>query len=71
MTTKRTTQKIPAHALRVMADLFMGYISKDKTNLLQEIVEYHCYSVNPRELVVSHDFIKALNSETLLKDPLL
>ena len=32
------------------------------------MVEYHCYMVNPRELVVSTDFIKNLNSETALNN---
>ena len=67
-TTKRTTQTIPAGSLRVMADFFMGYISCDRASLLNEIVEFHCYNVNPRDLVVAHEFFKALNSETALKD---
>ena len=40
-TSKRTTQKIPGHALRTVSDLFMGYLQKDKANRLQGIVEYH------------------------------
>ena len=67
-TTKRTTQQIPAGSLRVMADFFMGYISCDRASLLNEIVEFHCYNVNPRDLAVAHEFFKALNSETALKD---
>ena len=46
----------------------MGYISCDRASLLNEIVEFHCYNVNPRDLAVAHEFFKALNSETALKD---
>ena len=65
-TSKRTTQKIPVYALRTVADLFMGYLNKDRADLLAEIVEYHCYSVNPRELVVAIDFIKNLNDPSMI-----
>ena len=69
--TKRTTQKILGGALRTVDDLFMGYLNKDRADLLAEIVEFHCYSVNPRELVVSLCFIKSLNDPVLNNAPLV
>ena len=70
-TIKRTTQKIPAGQLRIIADLFMQYLNKDRADLLEEIVEFHCYEVNPRELVVSTEFIKSLNDQSLFNVPLV
>ena len=38
---------------------------------MAEIVEYHCNEVNPRELVISTDFIKNMNDTSLYNVPLV
>ena len=70
--SKRTTSKVNQTTMRIVAEFFNKYLERDQANLLQEMVEFHSMMVNPAELVVSTEFLKALtNEEHLVGAPFL
>ena len=57
---KRNPSKISARVIQNMAKFFVQFLQSNDQHLVNELIDFHSSSINPRELVVSNLYYEAL-----------
>ena len=65
-TVKRTPAKVGPFALQVLSKLYIGFLENGVVPLVDEVVDWHCQTVDPKEVSVSASFVHVLVSEEAL-----
>ena len=65
--TQRTPAKVTGSTMSWLTKFIVGFLEDDALHLVQELVDFHCAKVNPRNLVVATNFFQILASEDGLK----
>ena len=63
LTVRRSPAKVSTTALQALAKLYIGFLENSVVSLVEEIVDFHCQTVGPKEVTVSTSFVSVLVSE--------
>ena len=67
---KRNPVKLSPHTLQNLCKFFVGFVENSAVDLVEDLVDFHAHTVDPKELSVSTAFFQQIASEqTLAKYP--
>ena len=60
---RRTPAKVGQHSMLSLTKYYLKHLEDDSGYLAEELIDYHCQTVNPKDLVVSSNFFQTLALE--------
>ena len=69
---RRTPAKVSQHSMLSLTKYYLRHLEDESKHLAEELIDFHCQTVNPKDIVVSSNFFQTLGIETgFQKSPLV
>ena len=63
---RRNPAKVSPHTLQTLSKYFIGLLENGAVDLVEDLVDFHSYTIDPKELTVSTRFFQMLTQEEAL-----
>ena len=60
---RRTPAKVGQHSMLSLTKYYLKHMENDSKHLAEELIDFHCQVVNPKDLIVSSNFFQTLALE--------
>lgn len=67
ISSRKNPAKISVHQMQTLCKVYMGFLENGMPELIQDLIDFHSDTVDPKEIIVSSGFLQSLISEEALK----
>ena len=64
---RRTPVKVQKHSMLSLTQYYLRHIDDECKYLAEELIDYHCQNVNPKDLVISSQFFQTVANDFVNK----
>ena len=64
---RRTPVKVQRHSMLSLTKYYLKHLDDECMYLAEELIDYHCQNVNPKDLVISSQFFQTLATDFVNK----